>query len=251
MKTKKISQSFQRWLLVVVVIAFLVTTTCLWLIQTKLSERNAIDLLKLNISDVRQDILDASDENLLALAHQVAGEINRAENPDSGLLLTLIEKYDLAEANIINSQGIITATTHDPFLGYDMATGAQSAEFMVLLQGEEEYAQSYQPTSSDGSLSRKYGGVTLAGGGFVQVGYDAARFQRDIDAPIPGGAISCYTLMFLQLGIPLEAISLAVAANVVLDFTCTAGNLHALLVQLAHGAKKLGMLDETILLRQE
>lgn len=69
--------------------------------------------------------------------------------------------------------------------------------------------------------------------------------------PIPGGAISCYTLMFLQLGIPLEAISLAVAANVVLDFTCTAGNLHALLVQLAHGAKKLGMLDETILLRQE
>lgn len=65
--------------------------------------------------------------------------------------------------------------------------------------------------------------------------------------PIPGGTISCYTLMFLQLGVPLEAISLAVAATVVLDFPATAGQLNALLVQLVHGAKKLGMLDEKIL----
>ena len=65
--------------------------------------------------------------------------------------------------------------------------------------------------------------------------------------PIPGGAISCYTLMFLQLGIPLEAISLAAAANVVLDFTATAGQLHDLLVQLTHGAKRMGLLDESVL----
>ena len=61
--------------------------------------------------------------------------------------------------------------------------------------------------------------------------------------PIPGGAISCYTLMFLQMGIPLEAISLAAAANVVLDFTATAGQLHDLLVQLTHGAHRMGLLD--------
>ena len=66
--------------------------------------------------------------------------------------------------------------------------------------------------------------------------------------PIPGGAISCYTLMFLQLGIPLEGISLAVAANVVLDFTATAGQLYDLLVQLAHGARGLGLMDESVLL---
>ena len=69
--------------------------------------------------------------------------------------------------------------------------------------------------------------------------------------PIPGGAISCYTLMLLQLGVPLEAISLAAAANVVLDFTATGGNLYALLVQLTHGAKNLHMLDETVLYRPE
>lgn len=65
--------------------------------------------------------------------------------------------------------------------------------------------------------------------------------------PIPGGAITCYSLMFMQLGIPLEALSLAIAADVVLDFVGTAGSLHALLVQLTHGAKRLNMLDEKIL----
>ncbi|MBR4961444.1 MAG: cation:dicarboxylase symporter family transporter [Clostridia bacterium] len=67
--------------------------------------------------------------------------------------------------------------------------------------------------------------------------------------PIPGGALSCYTLMFLQLGIPLEAVSLAAAANIVLDFTATCGNCHALMVQVTHAAKKLDMMDGEVLRR--
>lgn len=65
--------------------------------------------------------------------------------------------------------------------------------------------------------------------------------------PIPGGATSCFALMFLQLGIPLEAVSLATAANVVLDFTATAGDICDLLVQLTHGANRMGLLDINIL----
>ena len=67
--------------------------------------------------------------------------------------------------------------------------------------------------------------------------------------PIPGGAIACYTLMFLQLGIPLEAISIAATANVVLDFTDTCGNLLGLQVQLVHGARNMDMLDNEALRR--
>ena len=77
-KKKRIAQSFQGWLCVVIVIAFLVTTACLWVIQTKLSENNAINLLALNISDVREDINDASDEHLLALAHEIVPQRKEA-----------------------------------------------------------------------------------------------------------------------------------------------------------------------------
>ena len=182
----KISQSFQQWLLILVTIAFLVTTAFLWLIQTRLSENNAISLLELNLSDVREDIIDASDENLLKLTRSIAADLNAMESIDSAGLSALIAQYDVTEINVIDASGFITATTYPDFMGYDMRSGAQSAEFMVLLQGQDAYVQSYQPVSYDASISRKYGGVTLENGGFVQVGYGAERFQRDIDEFVIG-----------------------------------------------------------------
>ena len=185
-KKRKISQAFQRWLIILVAIAFLATTAFLWLIQTRLSENNAISLLELNLSDVREDIIDASDENLLKLARSIAADINATGSPDATLLVQLMSKYDVTEINVIDKNGFIVATTYPDFLNYDMRSGAQSAEFMVLLQGQSEYIQSYQPVSYDASISRKYGGVTLADGGFVQVGYGSERFQQDIDEFVVG-----------------------------------------------------------------
>lgn len=177
----KISQAFQKWLLLLVVIAFLTTTALLWVIQTNLSENNAINLLKLNISDVREDIICASDDNLLDLTRQIAAEVEQEEYITSALLMKLTIKYYVTEISYIDSEGIIRASTYVDFLGYEMASGQQSAEFLCLLNGEESYVQSYQPVSYDASIQRKYGGVVLEDGGFIQVGYDAARFRRDID----------------------------------------------------------------------
>ena len=185
-KKAKLAQSFQRWLIILVAVAFFATTAFLWLIQTRLSEDNAINLLALNLSDVREDIIDASDENLLSLTRSMAQELNAMKWITGDVLYELLEKYDVTEINIIDSFGTIVATTHPAFLGYDMRNGAQSGEFMVLLSGESEYVQSYQPTSDDPTISRKYGGVTLERGGFVQVGYGAERFQRDIDEFVVG-----------------------------------------------------------------
>lgn len=185
-KKTKLSRAFQRWLLILVTIAALVTIAFLWLIQTRLSENNAISLLKLNLADVRQDIIDASDENLLKLTRSAAKDINAADRVDETLLSRLREEYDVTEINIINSDGVITATTHPEFLGFDMHSGPQSAEFLALLSGEDEYVQSYQPISYDEDISRKYGGVALEDGGFVQVGYGSERFQRDIDEFVVG-----------------------------------------------------------------
>ena len=185
-KKKRISQSFQRWLLVLVAIALLTTTAFLWIIQTTLSRENALNLLRLNISDVREDIIDASDENLLKLTRLIANDLNAAEQITNEYLAELMVAYDVTEINCIDPDGIIVASTHADFLNYDMRSGAQSAEFMVLLRGEESYVQSYQPVSYDSAISRKYGGVVLEKGGFVQVGYGAERFQRDIDEFVVG-----------------------------------------------------------------
>lgn len=188
MKTKKtrLSQSFQRWLIVLVAFAFLATTVCLWFIQTGLSVNNAVNLLRLNLSDVHEDINDASDENLLKIGRSIAADLNGMSAISEDILNSLVAEYDVTEINVINKDGIIIATTHPDFMNYDMRSGNQSAEFVCLLSGETEYVQSYQPTSHDPSISRKYGAVALKNGGFVQVGYGAERFQRDIDEFVIG-----------------------------------------------------------------
>ena len=184
---KNISQSFQRFLLVCVTAGFLMTTVFTWALQTELAKNEASELIKLNIEDVREDILDASNKNLLELTKKIASRLNSAEKADSALLNELGKEFDIAEINVIDSRGIITASTYENFLEYDMRGGSQSAEFLVLLDGKtKEYVQNYQPTSSDPTISRKYAGIVLNDGGFVQVAYDAERFQKDIDDVVVG-----------------------------------------------------------------
>lgn len=175
---KKIAQTFQRWLLVCVVLAFLATGVFTYFFQTRLAVATAGYTLNLNLQDVRRGIQDASDKHLLLLTSQIASELDR-QTPETELP-RLAKKYDVSEINLVDDKGIITASTYSDFVGYDMAGGVQSAAFLPLLNGTSAIVQGYQPTTYDASISRKYAGVALPQGGFLQVGYDAQRFQRDI-----------------------------------------------------------------------
>lgn len=185
-KKQKIAISFQKWLLILVAVAFFVTTIFLWVSQTRLAENNAINILSLNISDVNKDINDASDENLILLSYSIAEELNSLEEITNEVLLSMAEKYDVTEINYINKDGIITASTHNDFLNFDMTSGEQSGEFMALLDEKTEFAQKYGPVSYDPSILRKYGGVRLEKGGFIQIGYNSDRFQKDISKNVIG-----------------------------------------------------------------
>ena len=61
--------------------------------------------------------------------------------------------------------------------------------------------------------------------------------------PVPGGSLTCYTVLLTQLGIPAEAVGLAVAGNVILDFFMTSCGISCLQSELILSANKLGMLD--------
>ncbi|WP_297213097.1 dicarboxylate/amino acid:cation symporter [uncultured Flavonifractor sp.] len=69
--------------------------------------------------------------------------------------------------------------------------------------------------------------------------------------PVPGGSLTCYTVLLTQLGIPAEAIGLAVAGNVILDFFMTSCGISCLQSELMLSANKLGMLDRECLKRSE
>ena len=179
-KTKKrISASFQKWLLLIVAIAFVITLAFLWGYQTKLFTDNAENLLDVYIKDVKQDISDTSDKNLLVITHAVATELNGTQEVTSELLSGMLDKYNVSEINYVNTSGVIVASSNESFVGFNMSTnGKQPAEFMALLGAITEYVQDFQPIAYDSEIYRKYAGVSLAGGGFVQVGYDADAYYE-------------------------------------------------------------------------
>ena len=184
-KLKKISTSFQQWLLLIVGIAFIVTLVFLGQYQTKLFTDSANNLLNIYIKDVRHDIMDVTDKNLLILTRAVATEVNNADKITSELLTGMLEKYNVTEINYFSSTGVILASSNADFVGYDIGRGGvQASEFWALLGAITEYVQRFQPIGFDAQISRKYAGVTLAAGGFIQVGYDEEAYYQAIEVAI-------------------------------------------------------------------
>lgn len=182
---KHISRTFQMWLLICIVVAYALTSTYTYMLQSQMSNTETESVIKTSIDDVNQDIIDASDENLLDKTNRVKTEYLNSPDKSAAFLQSLAEKYNVAEIHIIDSNGIITNTNAPRYIGFDMASGTQSAEFLVLLDGtKKSYVQKYQPQSYDSLVARKYGGVTLPEGGFLQIGYDADEFRADIDSTV-------------------------------------------------------------------
>ena len=170
---KRISTSFQKWLLLIVGIAFAVTLAFLGGYQTKLFTDSAESLLDVYIKDVRQDIYDTADRNLLTLARAAANEVNSQGEVSDEFLRGMLDRYKLSEINIVNPEGIIIVSTDTRQVGYDLkSAGLQSAEFLALLGALPEYVQTFRPIDFDGKTKRKYAAVVLDNGGFIQVGYD-------------------------------------------------------------------------------
>lgn len=185
---RQLTQTFSKWLSAVVLVAFCATSVFTWFLQTSSAEDSNRQLLTLNLDDVKRDILDASDANLLELTRGVAADLNAAGTVNSSILSAIRRKpgNDFSEINVVDDRGIITWSTTPAYPGFNMASGEQSREFLTLLSWQKEYVQSYQPVSKDGTTYMKYAAVALDQGGFVQVGYNAERFRRDIDQRVVG-----------------------------------------------------------------
>lgn len=181
-KNKQITALFQKWLLLCVLLAFVVTCIFAVVLQQSIATKNTRELLSANIDDAVSNIQDATDRKILEIATQVCKEIKV-----HALLSDISQRYSIAEINLINRNGIILQSTNPDFVGYDMSSAEQSKAFLCLLDSEDSYVQDYQPIGYDHTILRKYAGVSLPGhNGFVQIGYDAQQLQASIDNQITG-----------------------------------------------------------------
>ena len=175
---ERIANTFQRWLLACIVIAFLVTSTFTYILQNGMVIVETKDVFTTAINDVETDINGKSDAHLLGIAEKVKAEYEKDPNMS---LVDITEKYGIVEINVVSSDGIIQKSTESDSIDYDMNSKEQSKEFVDTLKVQDSFVQKYSPRGKDGSVWRKYAAINLSSGGFIQVGYDAEQFHDILD----------------------------------------------------------------------
>ena len=172
-------------MLVATAVALIVTIGFTAVLQNDLSQTQTNDLLSQSAEDVKRDIAEASDSNLLELTQVAAQAMPTTQSASSEQCATIAEALDVAEINVIDANGIIVASTFSEYIGFDMASGEQSAEFLALLPGgsQTQLVQGYRPIAFNESTMRKYAGIAIEDG-LVQVGYDPKNFLDDLAVQI-------------------------------------------------------------------
>ena len=176
--TDKIANTFQRWLLACIVIAYLVTSSFTYILQNGMVKVETQKVFTTAINDVEATVKGKSDAALLEIVQNVKTEY---EQTPGITLAELKEKYNVVEINVINGSDKVEKSTDSGNVGYDMNLSDQSKEFIDALKGQDHFVQKYSPRGIDGEVWRKYAAIKLADGGFIQVGYDAEQFRAILD----------------------------------------------------------------------
>ena len=176
--SERIANTFQRWLLLCIVIAYFVTSTFTYILQNGMVQIETQEVFTAAINDVEADVKGKSDAALLTIAKNVKAEY---ESDPSITLSELKEKYNVVEVNVVNRANEVEMSTDDGNVGYNMNLSEQSKEFVDVLKEQDYFVQKYSPRGIDGTVWRKYAAIKLTGGGFIQVGYDAEQFHDMLD----------------------------------------------------------------------
>lgn len=174
-KTEGIANTFQRWLLICIAFAFIATSTFTYILQNGIVKVETQEVFTSAINDVENDVRGKSDAQLLAIVQEVKKEYEE----NTGISLNLLaQNHQVKEINVVDEDGIIRNSTElDVIDTYNMNRHPQSKEFVDKLKVQESFVQDYSPRGKDESVWRKYAAIRLAGGGFIQVGYDAEQFH--------------------------------------------------------------------------
>ena len=185
-KDKGIAQTFQRWLLVCIVFAYVVTSLFTYNLQTGIAKSQVEENFTTSMTDVVKDVKSKSDSAILSVAQKVKETYEDNTEVDLNTLLlgedTNGDKYEICEINIVGSDGIIKKSTDKNKEGFDFnddnPSTVQPKEFLVLLGEQEQLVQDFTKNAK-GEL-RKYAGLKLEEG-FIQVAYNKVQFRNIMD----------------------------------------------------------------------
>ncbi len=174
---------FTKSLSIYMLAAFLVTITAIFALQTVVSQRNNTSSATAKLQDVKAK-LEGNEENIAQLTENLSQD-NLAKTrafadliaadpsilKDQARLHMVKDRLQVNELHVIDQDGIITQSTIDTYVGFDMKSGEQSNAFMVIVNDPSiEIAQEPQVNVAEGVVMQYIGVARKDGPGLVQVG---------------------------------------------------------------------------------
>lgn len=174
---------FTKQLFIYMLVAFIVTIISIFSLQTIIIKRNNLLASQTKLEDVKEKLKsneenikrltdNLSEDNLAktrAFADMLAVDPSIADNKKA--LNNIKDRLMVNELHIIDENGIITGSTIDDYIGFDMKSGEQSNAFMVIVDDPSiEIAQEPQVNVAEGVIRQYIGVARTDAKGLVQVG---------------------------------------------------------------------------------
>ena len=176
-------KNFTKRLSIYMLAAFLVTISAVFVLQTVVSQRNNTTSGMAKLEDVKQK-LAGNEESIQKLTQNLSednlaktrafADLIAADNSiikDTAKLNAVKDRLKVNELHVIDENGIITESTIDAYVGFDMKSGEQSNAFMVIVDDPSiEIAQEPQVNVAEGVVMQYIGVARQDAPGLVQVG---------------------------------------------------------------------------------
>lgn len=176
-------KNFTKRLSIYMLAAFLVTISAVFVLQTVVSQRNNTTSGMAKLEDVKQK-LAGNEESIQKLTQNLSednlaktrafADLIAADNSiikDTAKLNAVKDRLKVNELHVIDENGIITESTIDAYVGFDMKSGEQSNAFMVIVDDPSiEIAQEQQVNVAEGVVMQYIGVARQDAPGLVQVG---------------------------------------------------------------------------------
>ncbi len=170
-------------LCVYMLLAFVLTISAIFALQTLTNQNNNTASSKAKLEDVRQKLLNNEEniqnlsdnlgESLLAKTRAFADllALDPSIVQDTVRLQELTDRLIVDQLHVIDKDGIIVGSSIEDYIGFDMKSGEQSNEFMVIVEDPSiEIVQEPQMNVAEGTIVQ-YSGITRKDDkGLVQVG---------------------------------------------------------------------------------
>lgn len=184
-------KQFLKWLLIVVLTAFLVTFCTSYFIQTQQSERVGVGLIKLKIKDVKSqlDITNKNHETIKKTTYETAIIKARAlawiilKSPSIVYNQAELEKVknilDVDELHVSNAKGILIASIPIRSKGIDMNSSKQTRAFMEAITNPKfEFVQEPMERGVNDGIFQYAAVARIDTPGIIQIGHIPDRLKN-------------------------------------------------------------------------